>query len=492
MKTKLRGGASSDAILLMLIKLVTTVLGFTVTRLLSQYLSVYDYGTYSQILLIVSTVASVTVLGMMDGVNYFYCGEQDPKRRESYIATIFSMQCIVGAAAGFVVMAMSAPLCRHFDNPDVGRLLIFGAVLPLLQNLLGMFQILLVSIGRARMLAVRNLIVSLLRLAAVFVVILFVRDVAVILAATLFLDIAQITFFAAILRKNNCTIHFKRVDFRLCKRILYYCAPMAVFTAVNALNRDLDKYLIAMWTDTETLAVYSNASKVLPFDIIMTSFCTVLLPEITRLVAAKERERAASLYRMFLEIAYISTGILCCAALAASPQLMNLLYSDKYLSGLSVFVIYILVDLFRFTNITLLLSAAGKTMLLMFLGIGALGINGVLNIVFYRWMGIIGPAAATLVTTILLGIILLFFGARELKVKLMSFFDIKYLVIFAAESLTVTLLLFCVQKWLSKLGLHYFVILAAVSGIYCAVMLLLNGKRLICALKNVNSSVKRK
>ena len=50
---KTRWGVSGDAILLMAIKFVTIALGLAITRLLSEYLTVYDYGTYSQILLIV-------------------------------------------------------------------------------------------------------------------------------------------------------------------------------------------------------------------------------------------------------------------------------------------------------------------------------------------------------------------------------------------------------------------------------------------------------
>ncbi|MCC8065317.1 MAG: hypothetical protein LIO70_09570, partial [Clostridiales bacterium] len=57
-------GLSGDALLLTFIRLVTMTLSFAVTRLLSQQLTVYDYGTYSEILLIVSTVSSLTILGM--------------------------------------------------------------------------------------------------------------------------------------------------------------------------------------------------------------------------------------------------------------------------------------------------------------------------------------------------------------------------------------------------------------------------------------------
>lgn len=483
---KLQKGVSSDAILLMLVKLVTMALGFAVTRLLSQYLTVYDYGTYSQALLLVSTVSSLTVLGMLDGVNYYYCSQRDTEKQEAYMATIFACQCIVGTVAGFVVLAMSGILSAYFENPALKDLLIFCAVLPLLQNLLGMLQILLVSVGKAKMLAVRNLIVSLIRLAVVLLVVSAVGSAGVVLFATLLLDIFQILFFAVTLRRSGCRLRFRRVDFRLIKTIFSYCAPMAVFIAVNALNRDLDKHLIALLTDTETVAIYANASRQLPFDFIATSFCTVLQPKITHLVSERNFGEARSLYKVFLEIAYTTTVMLCGAALAAAPQLLRLLYSEKYLGGLDVFRIYILVDMIRFASITLILSAAGKTKLLMLLGLATLGMNGVLNVVFYHIWGITGPAAATFVTSLAMGIVLLCLSAKQLEGSLRDFFDGKYLMSIAAESMLGVLVFSLLGRWLEAKGIWYFLALLIVCGAYCLVFLLINGKRLVGNLKILN------
>lgn len=491
MGKRLKGGTSADAVLLMFIKLVTMALGLTVTRLLSQYFSYHDYGTYSQIILVVNTVASITILGMVDGTNFFYCREADPKKREGYISTIFTLQCIVSAAAGGVVMALTGPLCTHFHNPDVAPLLIFAAALPLLQNLISMLQVLVVSVGKARMLAARNLIVSLTRLLVVIAAIAFVRNVAVILLMTVVMDLAQIGIFTLMLRKNGCHMGFKAVNFRLFREIFYYCAPMAVFTVISTLNRDLDKYLVGIVTDTETLAVYSNASKVLPFDIIMTSFTTVLLPEITRRVSAEKKAEAAEIYKAFLEFTYIATGILCCAAIAGAPQLMQLLYSQKYLSGLTIFVLYILVDLLRFTNITLVLAVAGRTKALMFLSFGTLAANAALNLVLYQFMGLPGPALATLLVTFATGLLIMALSARVLDTRLGRLFDLKCLIGFVLISTALTLGLYRLQQWLASAGLNYVVVLVITSGIYGLVMALLYGKRLLRGLKNVNKVTKR-
>ena len=305
------------------------------------------------------------------------------------------------------------------------------------------------------------------------------------------MDLAQIGIFALMLRRNSCPMGLKAVNFRLFQEIFRYCAPMAVFTVISTLNRDLDKYLVGMMTDTETLAVYTNASKVLPFDIIMTSFTTVLIPEITRRVAADKKSEAASLYKAFLEFTYIATGILCCAAVAAAPQLMELLYSEKYLSGLNVFILYILVDLLRFTNITLVLAVAGKTRSLMFLSFGTLGANALLNVVLYHFMGLPGPALATLVVTFATGVLILALSARVLDTKLGRLFDLKCLSVFVLLSAAATFGLYQGQKWLASTGMNYVFVLVITSGIYGLVMVVLYGKRLLRALKNVNKVTKR-
>ena len=490
MKQKLQGGASDDAILLTGIKLVTVVIGLVITRLLSPYLSVHDYGTYTQAMLIVSTVNTLTILGMIDGVNFFYCSEQDTQKREAYVATIFAMQSIVCAIAGCLVMLLSGQICHHFENPELKKLLIFSAALPLPINLVSMLQVLLVSVGRAKLLALRNLTVSIVRLLVVLLVTFVVNNIAIILLTTLLLDIAQVFLFGWLLHQSGCRIPLKSVNLTLVKRIAYYCAPMGVFTAISALNRDMDKYLIAFAEDTEMLAMYANASKILPFDIIVASFSTVLTPQITKLIAQENKPKAAQLYKTFLEISYISTFILCGAALVASPQLMKLLYSDKYMGGLSIFRVYILVDLLRFTNITMILAAAGKTTKLMVLSTVTLVVNAVLNLVLYSVLGIIGPAIATLLATLLLGFAILNAGAKELDTKLYKLFDIKYLLLLLLEGSVLALLLLPLRQWLARRDVYYMVILFIIGGLFGVLMLLMNAKRILRDLKYMNTSTK--
>ena len=305
--------------------MVTIFLGFAITRLLSQHFSVFDYGTYSQITLIVSTISSITILGMMDGVNYFFCKEHNVDKRNTYVSTIFSLQYFINIIVAIVVLCCSVPISQYFGNDALRSLLIFAAVLPVMQNSISILQILFVAIGKAKLIAVRNLLVSSIKLVCVVLACYLFDNIVIILISTVLLDFLQIVYFFVVLKKNQCKINPFHFEKELIGEILSYCIPMAMFTIVGSLNRDCDKYVISIFTDTENLAMYTNASKALPFDIIMTSFCTVILPCLTRWISQKQFKKVEELYKSFVEITYVSTTILAICAICVSRELMMLL-----------------------------------------------------------------------------------------------------------------------------------------------------------------------
>ncbi len=479
-------GASGDSFFLIFVRLVTMLLSLVMTRLLSQKLSILDYGTYSQIMLIVSTIASMTILGMMDGMNFFYCKERTEERKSSYVSTIFFLQFVINFLTSIVILACAIPISKYFGNNAIKSLIWFAALLPVLQNTLALLQVLFIAIGKAKIIALRNVIVSCLKLFFVFISLYKFDSIVAILGFQIVLEIVQVVYFYMILKKNNCLISFLKIDFGIIKEILKYCVPMAMFTVVSSMTRDCDKYIISFFTNTETLAVYTNASKMLPFDIIMTSFCTILIPYITKYIAEKKFKEVENLYKVFLEITYISTSILAVGALCVAPELIELLYTSKYISGLNVFSVYILVDIFRFLSITLILSASGKTKTIMYTSIVSLLLNIVLNVPFYFAFGIVGPALATLIVTMVNGFIVLSVSAREIKSKVLKMFDLKYLIIFLIETLSCAVIAYLLKKAMIYIGFNNIVVLFAIYGLYIIMLASLNLKRLLKDMNLIN------
>ncbi len=462
------------------------------TRILSGQLSVYDYGTYSQVILLTTTISSFTIMGMMDGVNFFFCKEPDENKRNSYVSTIFFLQYVISAIVSVIMLSCTVPISmKFFENPDLKKLMIFVAVLPVLQNTISLLQIMFIAIGKAKLIALRNLIVSILKLCAIMLACYVFNNIAVILLCQVITDLAQVIYFIISLRKKNCRIQVFRFKKSLIKEILVYCVPMAMFTVVKTLNRESAKFVISYFTDPESVAVFSNASKLLPFDIIMTSFCTVLLPYITRYIANKEYEKTQTLYKAFLELSYITTSILAVGAICVAPQLITLLYTEKYIAydfSVPVFIIYTIVDILNVLNITLILSAAGKTKTIMYASIGSFVANIVLNISLFFAFQEVGTALATLIVTLMQGIVILSFSAKEVKSNIFKFFDWKYLIFFLAQIVCFSALSVLLRNFLSAKGVHYFIIIVLVFGAFAGVTALINLRRLLRNLNTINQS----
>lgn len=485
LKGKFSGNAF-DSLALTFVTVVTTVLGLVVSKLMSMHFSLTDYGTYSQAMLIVSTVTSVTILGLTNATNYFYNSVTDEKQKYDNISTVFAIQYVVGIIGGIVVLALTVPIVKYFDNEALGKLIIFIAFMPLLNNLIPMFQVLFVSIGKAKLIAARNFVFSVLRLIAVIIACYVTNSITTIIALLLVLDVAQVVYFFAVFAYKKFYVNPFKAKKELIMPILRFSIPMAVFVLCNVLSRDIDKYVVSAFSNTETLAIYTNASKQLPFDFVTTSFMTVLVPVITRQINEKKFSDGVATFKSYLRIGYLSTWIIAAGTIVIAPELIVFLYDKKFLPGLWVFIVYIFVDMIRFANANTVLAGAGKTGTLMIISICVLSANTVLNIIAYMLFGIIGPAITTLLLTFAMCVVMLCFGAKELKCRLLDLFDFKEMGLLSLEIIVVGAIAFFLKNSLYKFMSNNFLIMAITYGFYFVIVAALNLKKVMSCMKDLN------
>lgn len=481
-----KSGAALNSLLLTLVQVVTTVLGIIVTKLLSVHFSLEEYGTYSQALLVTTTATSISILGLTNATNYFYNRTDDSESKKKYLATIFSIQYLVGILIAIFLILFREPIAGYFGNDRLGNIMLVVAFTPLLTNLIAMYQNLFVSIGEAKKIAARNFIVSFVKLLAVIVACFVTRNIVTVLVVILITDILQVIYFSLMFSKDQWPIRYTDARKELVKEILKFSIPMAIYVMTNSLSRDIDKYVISAFSDTATLAVYSNAAKILPFDLLTSSLITVLVPIITRQINQGEKREAQKLFKLYLRIGYILTCAFVGGAIAVSRYLMLFLYDSKYMAGYAVFVIYLFVDMIRFANVTTILSGSGKTKTLMTISIITLILNAFFNVVAYFFFGMIGPAVTTLVLTFFMNVSLLHFGAKEIESTILHLFDIKEMIVVGAEILVLGCGAHYLADVLSNKGISLFFILAISFGTYCVMILLLNYRRIIDCLKKLN------
>lgn len=478
---------ASNSMWLSATKLMTTLISLATTKVLSEKFSLGEYGTYAQIFLIISAVTSMTILGLTDGVNYFYNGCTNSAQQEKNVNTVFFLQALIGTAAGVLILLASDSITLYFGNPALDGIYIYIMFSPLLANLIAMYQVLFVSTGQSKLIAIRNLVISLCRLGAVMIAAFVTNRILSIFQVLLVLDIMQVVVYAVLFGRENFGVNIFAIDVSMCKKIFLYCAPLSVYILTNYITRDMDKYIITYFSDVESLAVYTNASKVLPFDILTTSLATVMAPLVTKFIAQKEYQKCRYLYKTYLEFSYVTTWILAVGAIVCAKELMLLLYSDKYLSGLSIFIVYIMVDMIRFANVAVILRAKGKTKDLMYYSMGMLVANFILNILFYQFFGMVGPAIATLLVTAVMNVCMLKQGANIMHCTIFDLFEGRRFSLFLLELLGAGAIAYGIKWILTGWNLHYIAILFITYGCFGLMLLPLNGKNVLVSFKNMNT-----
>lgn len=485
-KQKLTNGAATNFMLLTFVQGITMMLGIIVTKLLSAHFSLQEYGTYAQALLITSTATSLSILGLTDATNFFYNRTKDEKIQRVYIATIFSIQYVAGTACGFAIILFRKYIVGGFGNNKLESYLLIIAFTPLLNNLIAMYQTLFVSIGKAKIIAVKNLVVSIIRLITVLFSCYLFKDIIYVTIVILGMDLCQAVYFYFLFQKYKAPIKMRDADAALIREILAFSVPMSIVILTSSLSRDIDKYVISILADTERLAIYTNAAKVPPFNILTTAMVTVLMPIITRMLNLKQYSEAKRVFKLYLRIEFILTLIFVGGAIAVAENLMRLLFDEKYLAGLSVFVIYLVIDIVQFANVTTILSGVGKTKTLMWVSVVMMACNACFNVLGYKLLGLIGPAVVTLILTVFMAVALLHFGAKEVRARVIDLFDLKEVATVGLEAAVVGLITYRLSHLLGGIKVHYIVNLAICYGGYVAILGLLNYKKIIACYKELN------
>ena len=180
-------GASFDAIMLTFVRIVTMLISMVTFKVLAVTFSLEEYGTYASVMLVATTTVSLTVLGLTDAVNYFYVKELDSEKGKVYVYTIFCIQCVIGFASGILLICFKNPIAAYFKNSGV-------AFSPLLTNVSNMLQVLFVTTKKAKVIAIRNLIISVLKIVLVTIACIILRSILAVVLITLTLDFASVAY----------------------------------------------------------------------------------------------------------------------------------------------------------------------------------------------------------------------------------------------------------------------------------------------------------
>lgn len=421
MQKQARSSLGGDAVRLTASKVITLVITTLTTMLLSRFRTFEEYGTYSQLLLVVNLFTSLFMLGLPNSINYFLARAENQDEKRRFLSVYYTLSTLLSFVVG-IVLVLSVPLIEsYFHNSLIGKFYYFLAMYPWASIIGSSVENILIVYKRTSLLMVYRVVNSIALLASVVVVQWMGLGFATYVGAFIAINaVFAIAVYVMVYKlSNGITVYF---DKDLIKTIFEFSIPIGLASVVGTLNTEIDKLLIGYLMDTDQMAIYTNAAKELPLTIIASSITAVLLPQLTRMIKQKKAREAVNLWSVATELSFIIIAFVVAGLFTYAKEVVSILYSDKYLPGIDVFRIYTLNLLLRVTYFGIVLNAYGETKKIFWCSILSLLLNVVLNLVFYWIFGMIGPAIATFLSILLVLLLQLKMTSKVTQIRFKNVF----------------------------------------------------------------------
>ena len=422
---------AKDAFLISFTKVLTITISLVTSMLLARFRTLDEYGTYSQITTVVSLATSIFMLGLPNSLNYFIARSNSYEERDRFLSLYYLLITSLSAITGIVLYIGRPLIINYYSNDLIDKFWYCLLLLPWAQTVTAGVSNMMVSTNSINRLIFYNISRSICFLLLIISVQLFNGDFYSYMLFYILLDVVftLVVYNEALRVMSN--IYF-RFDYSNIKAILSFSIPIGLSSAVSTLNIQLDHLVIGNLFDTESLAIYSNAARELPFTIIATSFTAVLMPKMTRLFKDNKNAEAIIVWGKAIELNAIILFFCAMVCVVFAPQMITILYSNKYIDGVLIFRIYAIVLMLRITYFGMILNTIGKTKYILYSSILSLVLNLVLNYSLANVFGMPGAALATVISISVIQMAQLYASSKFIKIRFLNIFPWKNLAIIFA------------------------------------------------------------
>lgn len=420
--TKIHTG--SNAIKLTFAKILTLAISMVSSMLLSRFRTLTEYGTYSQLLMVINLASSLFMLGLPNCINYFLGKAKSNEEKAKFLSNYYTLSTILSAVVG-MLLVLSVPLLEnYFKNEYIKVFWYFLATYPWTKVIMSSTENLLIAYNKTTIMTIYKALNSVFLLGAIIIVQITGGTFNQYMILFLVVEVSFTVWTYILAKKNALTLKLS-LDRQMIRTILTFSVPIGLASMMGTINIELDKMVITSFFSTEELAIYTNASKELPVTIIATSLTAVLMPQVVKLLHNNKKRDAVNIWKSATTISFAIISFFAVMCIIFAPEIITVLYSAKYLAGVGAFRVYCVVLFLKCTYFGMMLNATGKTKFIFLSSVITIIVNFVLNFTFVHLFGFIGPAFATLAATIIMQMIQLINTSKILEISFKDIFPWK-------------------------------------------------------------------
>lgn len=384
-------------------------------------MSVPDYGTYGQVLMIISFAQGLFALGL-GKVIFTYLANEDIDQSESLYSNI-SVGFVSGAIAAMLVCLLAPLIADQFDNQRIVYLLrIYAWVIPFFLSATAM-NATLIFFGKVKESAVITVASNLLKVSLVVMAVQLYSSLPLIFIALIVTALVRLLLCYSRLPKK---IKLKKKwSLEISKRQLKSGWPLGIASMLGVAFWSTDGYMVSAMLDVEQFAIYKNGAFQIPFiSSIYGSITAILLPDVSKFFFKKNFDEIVRLKKkVIINTAMLIFPVVVFCIIFAKPLIITYL-SIKYEASYPIFMVYNFMLLARFTSYDDLFIATNNNSKMPLIYIMALVVNIILNYFMIISWGPIGSAVASVISFYFLISILFYKGVGFIGRKPKEFFDL--------------------------------------------------------------------
>ncbi|MDH2363754.1 oligosaccharide flippase family protein [Priestia megaterium] len=450
-----------------------------------------QYGAYSQVLIIINLCVVILGLSVPNSINYFLPKSKDIKEKRAILSQIILLTNLLGITAALFLLIGRNIISKLIDG-DISSLLVVACLLPFARMLSPLYDDFFVVVNKAEKVAVRRSIIAAVQIITVSLVWFFKLNVFQLFLVITVTEILIGIYIIFSIRKEIRELTFFKIDWKVIKSILIFSLPLAAASTVGTINTEIGKIIVSKFYGVEKLAEYANMSKELPLIIIASSVTAVFIPQISKLIGKHDFNSAVDLWKKSIEVTYLTNSWIIGILLVLAKECVDILYSSKYLDGVNIFRIFVVVLLFRLTYFGMILNGMGQSKKILISAIYALISNILFFLILNPFLGYVSIPISVLLSVIVMNASQLLFTVRALNIKLSSIIPFGRIMLIFLVNLLIGCFIYFLKDFLLKdIHLNSVVSLMSMSVIWLILYALVFFKPILQLKKELTFSEKR-
>jgi O-antigen/teichoic acid export membrane protein len=323
---------------LMLARLGGAALTFAVPLVLARVLVPASYGTFKQGWLLCQTLALMLPLGLTQSLYYFV--PREPARRDRFIAQTIWTLLAVGLLAGGLLLASGPLVQAHFENAELTRNLPWVAAFTALTLAGAPLDVALNASGRIGAAALTRMATEGTRALGMVAGAQLTGSVEGVFAGITAATALRALVTLAVLVPR----HGLRGDLAALRRQVAYALPFGLAFLLIVPQQQYHQYAVAAAVSAAAFAVYSVGTFQLPVvDVLYTPVSELLQIGLAEAEGAGRPARAglSLFHEAVLQLSFAFVPLAGLLAVAA-PDLIGLLFSERYLGAVPIFRLAVL------------------------------------------------------------------------------------------------------------------------------------------------------